>query len=924
MQDVAFVFLALGCVLLFMALFSYTPEDGGWARATSRATTNAVGEVGAVLADVLFHFFGYLAFALPGLVLAKLAMMFRSLSRSSWVSWLQRLVGFILTLCALCALASVSIWRGDELPVGAGGAIGVAVFSGISPSFGFPGSVVLLSGFLSLGLMLFLEFSWMSVFERIGAWVLGFRRSSDHDDESVMGHLSSAIALPGPDSDVKPRAVSVNAVDLATIRPDGEYFSALEEEVIEGREEHQEVDADALVEPVEPTLSDFENLPGMAGKENGSELKNPQLQPQPEDVLNADLVDVIPTLDCSDDAAFDDTACDEIPDASGRVLSDDAAFDCTAGDDTACDEVGGDGATLNPDSDAAPLLNDKVLLDDKVLLENEILDDEQPVLVDPEPEPEPEPDPITEQPLDKDIPIQPLEKRPDSELLDANVIRQQAKVHGLPSVDVLDPPRTDQPSGFSAERLQDLSSLLVQKLADFGVKIEVVAVAPGPVITRFEIQPAPGVKASKITNLAKDLARSMAMISVRVVEVIPGKSVMGIEVPNENRAVVSLSEVLASSAFDKSESVLTLALGHDIGGNPMVANLAKMPHLLVAGTTGSGKSVGVNAMILSMLFKATPEQLRLIMVDPKMLELSVYEGIPHLLSPVITDMKEAANGLRWCVEEMERRYQLLASQGVRNLSSYNKKVQAAIDEGHPILDPLWSIETSYDTTPRTLEPLPYIVIVVDEFADMMMMVGKKVEEYIARIAQKARAAGIHMILATQRPSVDVITGLIKANVPTRIAFQVSSRIDSRTILDQGGAEQLLGYGDMLFMPPGLALPERVHGAFVDDDEVHRVVAEWKLRGEPNYIEAITQGEASSEAGGDGVAGGDEQDELFDQAVAFVTQTGKCSASGLQRKMRIGYNRAARLVESMEAAGIVSAPGNNGAREVLAPPPPELG
>ena len=531
-------------------------------------------------------------------------------------------------------------------------------------------------------------------------------------------------------------------------------------------------------------------------------------------------------------------------------------------------------------------------------------------------------DTLPEPPPETSIPVQPLEKRPDSQLLDTATMTQHAKELGLPSVDVLDPPRSDQPSGFSEERLQDLSALLVQKLADFGVKIEVMAVSPGPVITRFEIQPAPGVKASKITNLAKDLARSMAMISVRVVEVIPGKSVMGIEVPNENRAIVSLSEVLSSSAFDQSESVLTLALGHDIGGNPVVANLAKMPHLLVAGTTGSGKSVGVNAMILSMLFKATPEQLRLIMVDPKMLELSVYEGIPHLLCPVITDMKEAANGLRWCVEEMERRYQLLASQGVRNIVSYNKKVQAAIDAGQPILDPLWSIETSYDPTPRTLEPLPYIVIVVDEFADMMMMVGKKVEEYIARIAQKARAAGIHMILATQRPSVDVITGLIKANVPTRIAFQVSSRIDSRTILDQGGAEQLLGHGDMLFMPPGLALPERVHGAFVDDDEVHRVVAEWKLRGSPEYIEAITQGEEANAGGAEGGADA-EKDELFDQAVAFVTETGKCSASGLQRKMRIGYNRAARLVESMEAAGIVSAPGNNNVREVLAPPPPEI-
>tara|TARA_R110001583_G_scaffold380_7_gene3353 strand:- start:20209 stop:21621 length:1413 start_codon:yes stop_codon:yes gene_type:complete len=467
-----------------------------------------------------------------------------------------------------------------------------------------------------------------------------------------------------------------------------------------------------------------------------------------------------------------------------------------------------------------------------------------------------------------------------------------------------------------------MSKLLVQKLADFGVKIAVVAVAPGPVITRFEIQPAPGVKASKITNLAKDLARSMAMISVRVVEVIPGKSVMGIEVPNENRAIVSFSEVLSSNEFDKSKSPLTLALGHDIGGNSIVADLAKMPHLLVAGTTGSGKSVGINAMILSMLFKATPEELRLIMVDPKMLELSVYEGIPHLLTPVITDMKEAANGLRWSVAEMERRYQLMATMGVRNLAGYNKKVRDAIAAGEPLLDPLWDISQSYDTTPRMMEPLPYIVIVIDEFADMMMMVGKKVEELIARIAQKARAAGIHMILATQRPSVDVITGLIKANVPTRIAFQVSSRIDSRTILDQGGAEQLLGHGDMLFMPPGLALPERIHGAFVDDDEVHRVVAEWKLRGEPDYLEEITQMSEESQSVLAAGEGGDEQDELFDQAVAFVTESGKCSTSSVQRKLRIGYNRAARLVEAMEAAGVVSPPAHNGSREVMAAPPPD--
>lgn len=520
----------------------------------------------------------------------------------------------------------------------------------------------------------------------------------------------------------------------------------------------------------------------------------------------------------------------------------------------------------------------------------------------------------------KEVKIEPLEKR-EVKPSERAVRDLQGKLFSeenpLPSIALLDPADEDQKIGYSKERLEELSIMLEQKLADFGIKAEVVAVAPGPVITRFEIQPAPGTKASKVSGIAQDLARSMAMNSVRVVEVIPGKSVMGIEIPNEHRAMVRLSSVLSSEDFDKSKSPLTIALGHDIGGNPVVTDLAKMPHLLVAGTTGSGKSVGVNAMIISLLYKSTPEEVRLIMVDPKMLELSVYEGIPHLLTPVITDMKEAANGLRWSVEEMERRYQLMAALGVRNVAGYNAKVKAAIAEDKPIPDPLWQIDQSFDTTPPTLKPLPYIVVVVDEFADMMMTVGKKVEELIARIAQKARAAGIHLILATQRPSVDVITGLIKANVPTRIAFQVSSKIDSRTILDQGGAEQLLGHGDMLFQPAGANIPIRVHGAFVDDDEVHRVVAEWKTKGEPNYIEEITQ---TTEQAGLTLEGGDEKDDLYDQAVDFVTETRKASISSVQRKFRIGYNRAARLVETMEASGVVSPAAHNGSREVIAPPP----
>ncbi len=502
----------------------------------------------------------------------------------------------------------------------------------------------------------------------------------------------------------------------------------------------------------------------------------------------------------------------------------------------------------------------------------------------------------------------------------------------MPHLGLLDAEIKDPSKGYSKEALEALSKLLELKLADFGVTAQVTAVYPGPVITRFEIQPAAGVKVSRISNLAKDLARSLAVISVRVVEVIPGKSVVGVEIPNEDREIVNFREVLASKAFDQSKSPLTLALGHDISGQPVCADLGKMPHLLVAGTTGSGKSVGVNAMLLSLLYKSGPEDVRLILVDPKMLELSVYDGIPHLLTPVITDMKDAANGLRWCVAEMERRYKLMAALGVRNLSGYNRKVIDAEKAGTPIADPLWTpdpifAETDEEQTPPGLEKLPSIVVVIDEFADMMMIVGKKVEELIARIAQKARAAGIHLILATQRPSVDVITGLIKANVPTRIAFQVSSKVDSRTILDQGGAEQLLGHGDMLYLPPGSGVPNRVHGAFCSDEEVHRVVADWKRRGQPLYINGLLdEGGQTPVTAGELQAGLSDQDEesdaLYDEAVHYVTQSRRASISSVQRKLRIGYNRAARLIETMEAAGVVTEMGTNGQREVLAPPPAE--
>ena len=473
---------------------------------------------------------------------------------------------------------------------------------------------------------------------------------------------------------------------------------------------------------------------------------------------------------------------------------------------------------------------------------------------------------------------------------------------------------------ITKEELEGISRLVEEKLSDFNISAQVVGVYPGPVITRFELDLAPGVKVSKITTLSKDLARAMSAISVRVVEVIPGKSVIGLELPNKNRDMVRLSEVIEGESFQSASSPLTMVLGADISGKPVVVDLAKMPHLLVAGTTGSGKSVGVNVMILSLLYKSSPEDVRMIMIDPKMLELSVYEGIPHLLAEVVTDMKEAANALRWCVGEMERRYRLMSALGVRNLKGYNAKVLKSIADGQPIKDPLWQQGDSMDAQAPDLTKLPAIVVVVDEFADMMMIVGKKVEELIARIAQKARAAGIHLILATQRPSVDVITGLIKANIPTRIAFQVSSKIDSRTILDQQGAEALLGMGDMLYLPPGTGVPTRVHGAFVDDHEVHAVVGDWKKRGEPEYIDEILNPEIGGEVllpGEQAENADQEMDVFYDEAVAFVTETRKASVSSVQRKFRIGYNRAARLVEQMEQSGIVSAPGHNGNREVLA-------
>lgn len=529
----------------------------------------------------------------------------------------------------------------------------------------------------------------------------------------------------------------------------------------------------------------------------------------------------------------------------------------------------------------------------------------------------------------KPKPVKRNVKAPDSTTLaDKELVLETP----LPQLELLDS-RPSNPSEYSSQAIESLSKRLKDSLADFGISAEVVSVMVGPVVTRFEIQPAAGIKASKVSGISQDIARSLAVPSVRVVEVIPGKSVIGIEIPNAQRQIVNLRQVLASNEFEEASSPLTLALGYDIAGTPIVYDLGKMPHALVAGTTGSGKSVAINVMLMSILYKATPDEIKLILIDPKMLELSVYEGIPHLLTPVITDMKNAANGLRWCVVEMDRRYKLMSELGVRNLAGYNRKIKEAAAQGDCIIDPLKQpvgseiiyrkIEDISDHS-SVLQPLFSIVVVIDEFADMIMIVGKKVEQLIARIAQKARAAGIHLLLATQRPSVDVITGLIKANIPTRVAFQVSSRIDSRTILDQGGAEQLLGHGDMLFLPSGTSVPIRVHGAFVDDHEVHKVVKDWRQRGRPQYLDEITEGSrsesisAQTEREGSLYSDDPEADSMYDEAVEFVCESRKASISSLQRKLRIGYNRAARLIEAMEAAGLVSPMEANGNRSVLTP------
>ncbi|MBN2887253.1 MAG: DNA translocase FtsK 4TM domain-containing protein [Chromatiaceae bacterium] len=896
--------LMCAALYLLLALASYHPDDPGWSHVGDvERVRNAAGPAGAWFADATFYLLGFFAYLIPVLVGWSAWLIFRGREHASeprpWVLSL-RWLGFLLTLLAGSALASIHLGAlGAGLENGTGGALGRSLSGMMLDAFNVPGSDLLLGGALLVGMTLFWGISWLKLLDRTGASVLQawrsvrealeearswFRRGRDLPALSPEG-LPAALNLLDPheaDSLIPPRrARSVREVLPAAVR------DAL----------HEEAPASPSQAP-EPMLDRIEALPDflrvgaattpVSGQQTEPDLSAPEPHPaepepnsKPESLQALEVSRELEALGLEPVRAH--------PDAGESAEAPVAAPLPEAFDIETLSEPDEHSAMPPPASFTGSRLE---------RLNDEALDDEQHVEEDEAPLPDPprlslqpEPAPESEPPVTATLP---------------------------PPLELLDAPRKSG-RGYTEAQLDELSNQVELRLADFGVDATVEAVYPGPVVTLFEIDLAPGTKVSKITGLAKDLARALSTISVRVVEVIPGKSLIGLEIPNEQREIVFLREIFGAENWQQSKSPLTLGLGTNIAGQPVVADLARMPHALIAGTTGSGKSVAINAMILSLLYKASPRDVRLIMVDPKMLELSVYEGIPHLLTPVVTDMKEAANALRWCVGEMERRYRLMAKLGVRNIAGYNRQVAEAEAAGTPIPDPTW--DPALGEAPP-LDHLPYIVVIIDELADMMMVVGKKVEELIARLAQKARASGIHLLLATQRPSVDVLTGLIKANIPTRMAFQVSSRIDSRTILDQMGAEQLLGHGDMLYLPPGSNIPERVHGAFVDDHEVHHVVDYLKRCGTPDYIEDVLREPTETLPGIDPEprGGGDTEDTdpLFDEAVQIVLETRRASISGVQRRLKIGYNRAARMIEEMERIGIVSPAETNGNREVLVP------
>ena len=932
-------------VCLFLSLFTYNPSDPGWSRtAWHYPISNFGGYIGAYITDILFQFFGLIAYSLPVIIiffcLQLMAYFYRHANDPiNYFSVSFRIIGILAFVLSCCGFFTLNIRDSEQFQ--AGGYLGSIVVESLLPVISsLVASLALLATTLAC-VTLLTGFSWLYLFEKIGALVMLILSpikwlftpdkvpqptDSNQDNESVT-EMQPKFDLPidADSSDDK-------GIDLIKLTTNNSAISAesdttkLNPSLLKNDEKFIKTAAQ-LLQTIEANTSTSENT------QSTENVSKKEMDP---DAILARMEKILKNMNegtTNDISSFDGQANNReviqpfeedkyaIADAPSKPLftmRQEPEINLNITSQESIEPMLEDKITpsithqynntndipnnfeIPEDVDISLLKEENPLIDD--IYQNEVVieENQQPInnkIKEVEVEVE----------VEEDSLIHPLLKRNDKPL--------KKPTTPLPSLNLLTPPPTTRIEVDHAA-LNAMSEQIEKSLSDYRVKARVVDYLPGPVITRFEIELAPGIKAARISTLDRDLARSLSMPSVRVVEVIPGKPYVGIELPNQNRQTVYFREVLDSPQFKDAQSPLTVVLGKDIAGQSVVADLAKMPHLLVAGTTGSGKSVGVNAMILSILYKSQPEDVRFIMIDPKMLELSIYEGIPHLLTQVVTDMKDAANALNWCVNEMERRYRLMSALGVRNIAGFNEKIKLAEEMGRPIPDPLWKPTDSMDLEMPTLEKLPYIVVMVDEFADLIMAVGKKVEELIARLAQKARAAGIHLVLATQRPSVDVITGLIKANIPTRIAFTVSSKIDSRTILDQMGAESLLGMGDMLYLAPNSSIPIRVHGAFVRDEEVHAVVQDWKARGTPKYIENVTVSSDDNEGSSFDMID-QELDPLFDQVVAFVVETRRASISSVQRKFRIGYNRAARIVEQMEVEGIISAPSHNGNREVLA-------
>ncbi|EHE0024698.1 DNA translocase FtsK [Vibrio cholerae] len=928
LKESGLILAFLFSIFLAVALFSFNPADPSWSQtAWGTDIHNAGGLVGAWLADTLFFVFGSLAYPLPFIIAFAAWVLLRKRDEGDEIDftlWGTRLLGLTIVLLTSCGLADINF--DDIWYFSSGGVIGDVLTSLALPTLNILGTTLVLLFLWGAGITLLTGISWLRIVEWIGersiaAFVGLFNRLRGEKAERV----KPALVKPElPVEELEPTFSGPMDTEVDEPAPSLRRFNIHMPEERDVPDIHFEPQVEPKVELKPESPRQREPAPHFSRVA----AQNAQVEPVSSartQQWDATIEELEQQARLVDDYAVEDDAVPSVltsstlSDVEDSILT--TAITVDEEEESLSENFNHSFNIEVEDEEVEPGIANLSWSDDEDELE------EMPsVMVSPAIESDWEDE---DEPDDRDVAAfqnivsqaQANAAAQQNPFLVQKAVNLPKPTEPMPTLELLYHPEKRE-NFIDREALEEIARLVESKLADYKIQAQVVDIFPGPVITRFELDLAPGVKVSRISSLSMDLARSLSAMAVRVVEVIPGKPYVGLELPNMSRQTVYLSDVIASPQFKESKSPTTVVLGQDIAGDAVVADLSKMPHVLVAGTTGSGKSVGVNVMILSMLYKASPEDVRFIMIDPKMLELSVYEGIPHLLAEVVTDMKDASNALRWCVGEMERRYKLMSVLGVRNIKGFNDKLRMAAEAGHPIYDPLWKDGDSMDSEPPLLEKLPYIVVVVDEFADLMMVVGKKVEELIARLAQKARAAGIHLILATQRPSVDVITGLIKANIPTRVAFTVSTKTDSRTILDQSGAESLLGMGDMLYLPAGSSHTIRVHGAFASDDDVHAVVNNWKARGKPNYISEIIQGDHGPEAllPGEQSESDEELDPLFDQVVEHVVETRRGSVSGVQRRFKIGYNRAARIVEQLEAQGIVSAPGHNGNRDVLAPAP----